>query len=56
MTVCMNARDLDICFVKEPAPDHTLYVHVKQVEAERAPWLAAQVGLRVIGELEMAPL
>ncbi|WP_328685841.1 hypothetical protein OG226_48060 [Streptomyces sp. NBC_01261] len=56
VTVCMNARDLDICFVKEPAPDHTLYVHVKQVEAERAPWLAAQVGLRVIGELEMAPL
>ncbi|MEV8541082.1 hypothetical protein [Streptomyces sp. NPDC051572] len=53
VTVCVNARDLDL---EEPAPDHTLYVHVKQVEAERAPWLAAQVGLRVFGELEMAPL
>lgn len=53
VTVCVNARDLDL---DEPAPDHTLYVHVKQVEAERAPWLAAQVGLRVFGELEMAPL
>jgi len=53
VTVCLNARDLDL---EEPAPDHTLYVHVKQIEAERAPWLAAQVGLRVFGELEMAPL
>ena len=56
VTVCMNARDVDIADAKEASPDHTLYVHVKQVEAERAPWLAAQVGLRVIGELEMAPL
>ncbi|MFI7504002.1 hypothetical protein ACIBVL_37085 [Streptomyces sp. NPDC049687] len=53
VTVCVNARDLDL---EEPAPDHTVYVHVKQVEAQRAPWLAAQVGLQVIGELQMAPL
>ncbi|MER7706812.1 hypothetical protein ABTX81_28430 [Kitasatospora sp. NPDC097605] len=53
VTVCVNARDLDLT---EPATDHTVFVHVKQVEAERAPWLAAQVGLRVIGELVMAPL
>ncbi|MFG2376779.1 hypothetical protein ACGFY9_35590 [Streptomyces sp. NPDC048504] len=53
VTVCVNARDLDL---EEPAPNHTVYVHVKQIEAERAPWLAAQVGLRVFGELEMAPL
>ncbi|MFE9123643.1 hypothetical protein [Streptomyces sp. NPDC007172] len=53
VTVCVNARDL---YLEEPAPDHTVYVHVKQVEAQRATWLAAQVGLRTIGELQMAPL
>ncbi|MFF2213858.1 hypothetical protein [Streptomyces antibioticus] len=52
VTLCAHARDLDL---EEPAADHTVFVHVKQVEAERAPWLAAQVGLRVIGDLEMAP-
>ncbi|MFI5640805.1 hypothetical protein ACIA8H_25805 [Streptomyces goshikiensis] len=53
VTVCVNARDL---YLEEPATDHTVYVHVKQVEAQRATWLAAQVGLQVIGELQMAPL
>ncbi|MCD9904149.1 hypothetical protein LUR56_37200 [Streptomyces sp. MT29] len=52
VTLCVNARDLER---EEPATDHTVFVHVKQVEAERAPWLAAQVGLRVIGDLVMAP-
>ena len=52
VTLCVNVRDLDL---EEPAPDHTVFVHVKQVEAERAPWLAAQVGLGVIGDLVMAP-
>ena len=53
VTVCVNARDF---YLDEPATDHTVFVHVKQVEAQRAPWLAAQVGLKVIGELEMARL
>ncbi|MEU1301490.1 MULTISPECIES: hypothetical protein [Streptomyces] len=52
VTLCSHARDLDL---EEPAADYTVFVHVKQVEAERAPWLAAQVGLRVIGDLVMAP-
>ncbi|MBQ0985021.1 hypothetical protein KBZ10_10935 [Streptomyces sp. F63] len=52
VTLCVNARDLDLT---EPATDHSVFVHVKQVEAERAPWLAAQAGLRVIGDLVMAP-
>ncbi|MFB7127091.1 hypothetical protein [Kitasatospora sp. NPDC056273] len=52
VTVCAHARDLDLT---EPAADHTVFVHVKHVEAERAPWLAARVGLQVIGELVMAP-
>ncbi|MET9116081.1 hypothetical protein ABZX38_18055 [Streptomyces longwoodensis] len=52
VTLCAHARDLDL---EEPAADHTVFIHVKQVEAERAPWLAAQVGLRVIGDLVMAP-
>ncbi|WP_239149643.1 hypothetical protein [Streptomyces sp. SID12501] len=52
MTLCTNVRDLDL---KEPATDHTVFVHVKQIEAERAPWLAAQVGLTVIGDRVMAP-
>jgi len=53
VTVCVNARDL---YLEEPATDHTVYVHVKQIEAQRAAWLAAQVGLQVFGELQMAPL
>ncbi|MGQ4441577.1 hypothetical protein ACN6LI_007117 [Streptomyces violaceoruber] len=52
VTLCAHARDLDL---EEQAADYTVFVHVKQVEAERAPWLAAQVGLRVIGDLVMAP-
>lgn len=52
VTLCVNIRDLEL---EEPSTDHTVWVHVKQVEAERAPWLAAQVGLSVIGDLEMAP-
>ncbi|MBD0673729.1 hypothetical protein [Streptomyces sp. CBMA156] len=52
VTVCANARDVDL---EKPAADHTVFVHVKQAEAERAPWLAARVGLKVIGELVMAP-
>jgi hypothetical protein len=52
VTLCMHVRDLEL---EEPAPDHTVFVHVKEIEAERAPWLAAQVGLSVIGDLEMAP-
>lgn len=51
VSLCVNARDL---YLDEPSDDHTVYVHVKQVEAERAPWLAAQVGLHVFGELVMA--
>ncbi|MER6976602.1 hypothetical protein [Streptomyces carpinensis] len=53
VTLAANARDLDL---EDPADVHTVFVHVKQIEAERAPWLAAQVGLRVIGELVMAPV
>lgn len=52
VTLCLNSRDLDL---EVPATDHTVFVHVKQFEAERAPWLAAQVGLQVIGDLVMAP-
>ncbi|WP_307035929.1 hypothetical protein [Streptomyces canus] len=52
VTLCVHARDLDL---EEPAADYTVFVHVTQVEAERAPWLAAQVGLRVIGDSVMAP-
>ncbi|WP_432250541.1 hypothetical protein ACRAR1_28115 [Streptomyces sanyensis] len=53
ITLAAHAHDL---YLDEPADVHTVFVHVKQVEAERAPWLAAQVGLRVIGELVEAPL
>ncbi|MGW7274288.1 hypothetical protein ACWGH5_27625 [Streptomyces sp. NPDC054864] len=52
VSLCMNVRDLDLT---EPAADHTVFVHVKQIEAERAPWLAARVGCRVIGDLVIAP-
>ncbi|MGR4880637.1 hypothetical protein ACIPUC_14590 [Streptomyces sp. LARHCF249] len=51
VSLCVNARDL---YLDEPSEDHTVYAHVKQHEAERAPWLAAQIGLQVFGELVMA--
>jgi len=49
--LCVHARDLDL---EELALDHTVFVHVSQVEVERAPWPAAKVGLRVIGDLVRA--
>lgn len=52
VTLCVNVHDLEL---KTPAADHMVYVHVKQREAERAPWLAEQVGLRVIGDMVEAP-
>ncbi|MFF0724686.1 hypothetical protein [Streptomyces sp. NPDC004134] len=52
VTLCAHAGDLELT---EPAAGYMVFVHVKQVDAERAPWLAAQVGLRVIGDLDMAP-
>ncbi|MGW1181531.1 hypothetical protein ACWD7Y_01270 [Streptomyces drozdowiczii] len=52
VTLCMNVHDLEL---EQPAADHMVYVHVKQIEAERAPWLAEQVGLRVIGDMVEAP-
>ncbi|MET7649363.1 hypothetical protein [Streptomyces sp. NPDC005486] len=52
VTLGVNVRDLDL---KESSTDYTVWVHVKYVEAKRAPWLAAQVGLSVIGDLVMAP-
>ncbi|WRZ90223.1 hypothetical protein OHB54_14790 [Streptomyces sp. NBC_01007] len=52
VTLCVHTRDLDL---DEPAEDHTVFVHTKQFEAERVPWLAAQVELRVIGDLVEAP-
>ncbi|WP_329027877.1 MULTISPECIES: hypothetical protein [unclassified Streptomyces] len=52
VTLCVNVHDLEL---KTPAADHMVYVHVKQIEAERAPWLAEQVGLRVIGDMVEAP-
>ncbi|MFC8350824.1 hypothetical protein [Streptomyces sp. NPDC057280] len=52
VTLCVHARDLDL---QDPAADHTVFIHAKQVEAERIPWLATQVDLQVIGDLVMAP-
>lgn len=52
VTLAVHTRDLDL---EEPAFDHTVFVHVKQFEAERAPWLATQVGSQVIGDLVEAP-
>jgi len=52
VTLCVHARDLDL---EEPTADHTVFIHAKQIEAERIPWLADQVELQVIGDLVMAP-
>ncbi|WHM41020.1 hypothetical protein [Streptomyces sp. BPTC-684] len=44
--IAVNSADL---YREDPADDHTLFVHVRSGQAERAEWLAAQVGLHVIG-------
>ncbi|WLQ37975.1 hypothetical protein P8A18_33025 [Streptomyces castrisilvae] len=52
VTLCINLHDLEL---EEPASDHTVYVHVKYFETQRAHWLAEQVGLQVIGDGVEAP-
>ncbi|MFF0143139.1 hypothetical protein ACFYRN_42860 [Streptomyces sp. NPDC005227] len=52
VTLCAYANDLEL---EEPAADHSVFVHVKEIDAERGLWLANQVGLRVLGDLVMAP-
>ncbi|MDX2817547.1 hypothetical protein PV410_34300 [Streptomyces sp. PA03-5A] len=53
VTLTVNAHDL---YLDEPGVLHTVFVHVKKFEAERARWLARQVGQRMIGPLIMAPV
>ncbi|WP_326580531.1 hypothetical protein OIE69_40940 [Actinacidiphila glaucinigra] len=53
VTLTVNSHNL---YLDEPGGLHTVFVHVKQFEAERAPWLAKQVGQEVIGPLTMAPV
>ncbi|MET7746697.1 hypothetical protein [Streptomyces sp. NPDC005385] len=52
VTLCAYARDLEL---EEPAADHSVFVHFKEIDAERGPWLAYQIGLRVLGDPVMAP-
>ncbi|MFF2748153.1 hypothetical protein ACFVVA_21715 [Kitasatospora sp. NPDC058048] len=35
-----------------PADDHTLFIHFRQGDVERAEWLARQVGLAPVGPVE----
>ncbi|WP_405015973.1 hypothetical protein OHV05_01830 [Kitasatospora sp. NBC_00070] len=44
--IAVHSADL---FREVPADAHTLYVHVGPHEAIRADWIAAQVGLHVVG-------
>ncbi|MBL1087291.1 hypothetical protein JK359_35975 [Streptomyces actinomycinicus] len=44
--IAVNSADL---YRQVPADSHTLFVHVRSSQPERAEWLAAQAGLQIIG-------
>jgi hypothetical protein len=46
----LNASDL---YGDEPAEWHTVFVHTRKHEPQRAEWLAGLVGLAVVGQGEM---
>ncbi|MEU9207557.1 hypothetical protein AB0D27_06260 [Streptomyces sp. NPDC048415] len=54
LTLALNSRDI---YQDEPSPDHTVYVHVPSDDhIPRVEWLAAQVGGRYSGRVEISPL
>lgn len=53
LTLSVNSRDIHL---DEPSPDHTVHVHVSGFQPERASWLAAQVGLQLLGAPAMSEL
>ncbi|WP_330306852.1 MULTISPECIES: hypothetical protein [unclassified Streptomyces] len=54
LTLALNSRDI---YQDEPSTDHTVYVHVpSDDDTARIEWLAAQVGGRFTGRIEIAPL
>ncbi|WP_327724791.1 hypothetical protein OG920_28425 [Streptomyces europaeiscabiei] len=54
LTLSVNSRDL---YQDEPSPDHTVHVHVRgDQDTARVEWLAAQVGGRFAGRVEISPL
>ncbi|MFB8003548.1 hypothetical protein [Nocardia sp. NPDC056000] len=53
ITLSINALTI---WPDEPSPDHTVHIHAAQRYPERARWLAAQVGLEIIGDPEMSAM
>jgi len=54
LTLALNSQDI---YQDEPSNDHTVYVHVpSDHHTARIEWLAAQVGGRFAGRIEIAPL
>ncbi|MFJ9118855.1 hypothetical protein ACIRJO_25250 [Streptomyces sp. NPDC102394] len=56
LTLSVNSRDL---YQDEPSQDHTVHVHVRDGDGDqiaRVHWLAARVGGRFTGRVELAPL
>ncbi|MEU6762487.1 hypothetical protein ABZ916_08165 [Streptomyces sp. NPDC046853] len=49
LEVACNSHDIHC---EEWAAEHTVFVHARQGDDERAAWLAAQVGARVVGPSE----
>ncbi|MFD7907956.1 MULTISPECIES: hypothetical protein [unclassified Kitasatospora] len=47
--IALNSRDV---FRDVPAEDHTVFVHFRQGDVERAEWLARQAGLQPVGPVE----
>ncbi|MFF0295693.1 hypothetical protein ACFYST_19765 [Kitasatospora sp. NPDC004614] len=50
LQIAINSRDVT---ADVPAADHTVFIHFRSGDVERAEWLARQVGLRGIGPVEM---
>ncbi|WP_369261456.1 hypothetical protein [Streptomyces sp. R35] len=54
LTLALNSRDI---YQGEPSSDHTVYVHVPSEDhTARIEWLAAQVGGRFTGRIEISSL
>lgn len=47
--IAINSQDV---YRETPATDHTVFVHFRQGDVERAEWLAQEVGLQPIGPVE----
>lgn len=50
LQIAINCRDVNR---DVPSADHTVFLHIREGDTARAEWLAAQVGLQIIGPAQL---